>query len=80
MAKLLVSLSYVILHTKVHSSICIIAIEVDAEEDLSVPVYGIFIWLGQVRDEMLRIVMASVFYTEIIDHETETYWVRSVFE
>ena len=60
--------------------ICIIPVKVDAKEDLYVPLYSVFICFGQVRDEVLRIVTVGVFYTNIIDHETEKYWTRSVFE
>ena len=73
MAKSLASLSYVSRHTKVHFSICIIPIEVDAEEYFDVSVYAISLCLGQVGDEMLRVVAAGVFYAKIINHETETY-------
>ena len=70
-AKSLASLSYVIRHTKVHFSICIIPIKVDTEEDFAVPVYSACICLGKVGDEVLRIIAAGVFYPEIIDHKTK---------
>ena len=73
-------LGHIIRHAKVHRAFVIIPVQMDAEKNLPVPVYGASVLLGEMIDEVVGIFFMHVFDSEVIYDEAKINVAGCVFE